>query len=366
MQSLQWIRNPAYDLVFIFGGALLTLLLPLIAMLNPEALVPLLFWGWLILFEGTHFWATFSRTYLDRAFYAQNRSVLLGSLLFFLFPALAVGLTTATHNPLYVGLYGFFIFSWSLYHNTRQHYGFVSIYNRKAGAEQSDRDVFRWAIYLATFGPMAHFFLSYKLKADFADAYSVVASPLILSMPAVVAAFSLLCFSWLGWKVYSERARGGPDNRLAYFYILTCALFYNTMFFIVAPQEPIFNSPANFGQTLMVIAIMNSLFHNIQYHAIVWHYSDKRYTPDSGTFFGVARLVNSKLWSYCLAAVGFSTFFTWIFWHRGEVGWFGLGRAQSLGNLAYIVYFGIVGHHFYLDQKIWRVGRSKELRQYLT
>ncbi len=33
--------------------------------------------------------------------------------------------------------------------------------------------------------------------------------------------------------------------------------------------------------------------------------------------------------------------------------------------MAYVLYFGIVGHHFYLDQKIWRPSLQKDLSQYL-
>ena len=48
------------------------------------------------------------------------------------------------------------------------------------------------------------------------------------------------------------------------------------MFFYIAPHDR-FVQDLGGGETLMLIAIMNSLFHNIQYHAIVWYYGQKRY-----------------------------------------------------------------------------------------
>ena len=36
----------------------------------------------------------------------------------------------------------------------------------------------------------------------------------------------------------------------------------------------------NGAQLLMLLAVMNSLFHNIQYHAIVWIYARRRYAEN--------------------------------------------------------------------------------------
>jgi hypothetical protein len=366
-----WINSKSYDLAFIFGGSIFTLMLPLLAAQSPLSLIPLFFWGWVFFFEGSHFWATYSRTFMDFKFMKENRGDLFFSLLFLVLPACMVGISSMTQNPLAMNLYGFFIFSWSLYHNTRQHYGFVSIYNRKANASQKTMELFRWGMYLTSYAPMAHFFLSYKLGADFPGFFGTLSSypwfnSIVLNLPMVLSGVSLLYFGYLTARILSQKPQSGSPISLLY--IFNCFIFYNVMFYLVAAKGPFFPGYENFGQKLMVVSIMNSLFHNIQYHAMVWFYSKKRYaeTPSEG-FFGWAKAVNSKFKTYALASLTFSVLFTMVFWLRAEIPFFGSGVSDGTwSKLAYAVYFGVVGHHFFLDQKIWRVSKAPELSQYLS
>src|SRR5262245_57482928 len=60
-----WIVSPRYDLAWFFGGALIS---AVVLGLYFGAGVPivLLFWIWLLAFDGPHIGAAFTRTYLDR------------------------------------------------------------------------------------------------------------------------------------------------------------------------------------------------------------------------------------------------------------------------------------------------------------
>ncbi|MFM8314472.1 MAG: hypothetical protein ACKOA8_09320, partial [Deltaproteobacteria bacterium] len=231
--------------------------------------------------------------------------------------------------------------------------------------------LFRWGMYLTTYAPMAHFFLSYKLGADFPGFFGVLSSnsffsSVVLNLPMVLSGVSLLYFGFLASRVLSGKPQSGSP--LSLLYIVNCFIFYNVMFHWVAAKGPFLPGYESFGQKLMVVSIMNSLFHNIQYHAMVWFYSKKRYAeaPSDG-FFGWAKAVNSKFLTYSLAALGFSTVFTLVFWLRAEIPFFNLGLSEGgWSKLAYILYFGVVGHHFYLDQKIWRVSKAPELSNYLS
>ncbi len=359
-----WIKNPNFDLAFIFGGAFFTLAMAFVSYLAP-ALIPLFFWIWVFGFEGSHFWATYSRTYFDTQFATENKTVLTWSLLFFALPLAAVALTLQTGNPFFQNGYGFFIFTWSLYHNTKQHFGFVQIYNKKVGAIEPTRETYRRLLYLVTYAPMSHFFLSYKLKGEMSAGYALVQNyGWLIPLPLALSAISLVGIGVVALRTFNgQNSKASP---VALAYIGVCWLFYNTMFFLVARLEPLALAPENFAQSLMVVSIMNSLFHNIQYHAIVWYYGQRRYQTEFGSgVFGLARRINSNFATYVLAALLFSTLFTLIFWARGEIrflnGSLGVG---TWGNLAYVLYFGIVGHHFFLDQKIWRTNRSPELNHY--
>ena len=90
-KSSPWIVNKGYDVAFIFGGAGASLLVPLLVMWRPEWLAAM-FWIWVILFDGTHLWASYSRTYADKDFWRSDRRLLAWSLLVFLAPLFAVGL----------------------------------------------------------------------------------------------------------------------------------------------------------------------------------------------------------------------------------------------------------------------------------
>ena len=152
---------------------------------------------------------------------------------------------------------------------------------------------------------------------------------------------------------------------MSLFYILTCLIFYSVMFYFVAPSDTLIQSP-NGTQVLMLVAIMNSLFHNIQYHAIVFYYGQRRYQAQESKF-GIANLINKGLLSYIAFALVLGFVFAYIVWNVGD--WpnvQGKWNQPSMQIWAYVLFFGIIGHHFYLDQKIWRPSQQKDLKEYLN
>jgi hypothetical protein len=364
-----WIQSARYDLAFVMGGALLTLMVPLAVSSSP-ALLPMILWGWFVFFEGSHFWATFSRTYIDADFRRQNPGFLSWSLVFFLFPVLMVVLDRQNPAVRYMDLYGFFIFIWSLYHNARQHFGFVSIYSKKSGSPNSIQDRYKFAIYAAVAAPQLFFLLNHKFQSAFQSfpkpglmdpslGFFLSEAPKIASCITLVYLISTLI---------KDRKLNRSSSNVPFLYCLVCLIFYSTMFYVIAPMEPFFSSAANGAQTYMVIAVMNSLFHNIQYHAIVWHYSKKRYGEGSvrSDDFGLAKWVGGNFRRYSMVALFFGAVFGAIVWNLGD--WpsvFGDYTQTGASTWAYCLFFGIIGHHFYLDQKIWRPSHQSDLNAYL-
>lgn len=365
-----WIRNPAYDLSLVMGGAILTLGIAGTVTIHP-ALLPIFFWIWVIGFEGSHFWATFSRTYIDRAFRQENSLVLNRSLIFFVLPIAAVIADKGLSTTLSTTIYGFFIFLWSLYHNARQHFGFVSIYVKKSGMEQSLSNRYRTLIYWAVGATQVYFALNFKTQVAFAgapkpDEISPLVGLVLAYGPMTVSVLAGLYLFNLATKTYASY---GKKALVPALYVATCLIFYSTMFYVIAPREPFFSAHANGAQLFMLIAIMNSLFHNIQYHAIVWHYANRRYTQEQQAkgVYGLAQWVNGRAATYILVALLLGAVFGAIVWNMGDwPSWTGNFVASPFNAIAYILYFGIVGHHFYLDQYIWRPSRQPELRQYLN
>lgn len=366
-----WIRDARYDLSLVMGGALLTLGVAAAAMIHP-VLLPIFFWIWIVGFEGSHFWATFSRTYIDKAFRRDNSAVLKRSLIFFALPVAAVLIDASRGGYAATTAYGAFIFLWSLYHNVRQHFGFVAIYVKKAGLDMGLAKQYRRLIYWAVGAAQIYFAMNLKLPAIYEfmpkmDAWPPIAATLLQTLPMLVSAAAALYLLRLAVRTFLSHGKAALVPAM---YVGTCLMFYSTMFYLIAPGEPFFPDPANGAQLFMLIAIMNSLFHNIQYHAIVWHYANRRYTNEatekSEGIYGLAQWVNGRALTYIGVALAVGAGFGWIVWSMGD--WpsvTGAFTPTGFHAVAYVLYFGIVGHHFYLDQYIWRPSKQPELRSYL-
>src|SRR4051812_37457063 len=124
-----WIVSPRFDLGWFFGGAALSLLM--LALYAAGVPVVVLFWTWLLAFDGPHIAAAFTRTYLDRAEWRQRGTLLRRSLLAFAvgpaFLLLAVAIASPQPFYLFLGLaalYGY-------HHVVRQHYGFLALYRAR-------------------------------------------------------------------------------------------------------------------------------------------------------------------------------------------------------------------------------------------
>ena len=80
--SARWIVNRRVDLTLVIGSALAGYAyLLLFTALHVK--ISLLWWFWSVGFDGTHIFATASRTYFDSEARARDRTLLYGSLLVF-------------------------------------------------------------------------------------------------------------------------------------------------------------------------------------------------------------------------------------------------------------------------------------------
>ena len=122
--SPRWIVSRSVDLSLVIGSVLAGYLyLGLYTALHVK--ITLLWWFWSVGFDGTHIFATASRTYFDKEARARNPKLLYGSLLVFF-----------SLGPLMVlagqkGLLALLVGVWAYYHVIRQHYGFLVLYKVK-------------------------------------------------------------------------------------------------------------------------------------------------------------------------------------------------------------------------------------------
>jgi hypothetical protein len=147
-----WIGGRGHDLAFFFGSALLAALVGAFALAVPGAVVPL-FVAFLVLVDGPHLAATWTRTYLDPGFRARRGRLLVTSLVWLLPGLAAWSLSRATGQRAPIDLFLLVAALWSFHHNVRQSYGVLAIYQHHARtappARRTDRLFLHGALWLA-------------------------------------------------------------------------------------------------------------------------------------------------------------------------------------------------------------------------
>ncbi len=362
----RWIVSAPYDLAWFFGGAALSLLVLGLYLAGAPILV--LWWAWILFFDGPHIAAAFTRTYLDRGEWKARRSALLSSLLAFAVGPFCLLLTLPFGSPdpflLFLALSAFY----GYYHVVRQHYGFLALY--KAVNPERDRTRFAldtWTLYLGCWAPYFYFLLSHPRARALlrlpVDAPSAVERFLVV---AVVSAWALAVCSLL---VRTALGRGlqARDPRSTYL-VMTLAL-YSLIYFGVARLEPAYAASNGPDQDFLLLSVLVTISHNVQYLALVWFHNKNRY--HGGGAFGAASWLNRTpalflagcgLFSvvvYAASACSTGVFPGCAILLETRVGPF------SANQLGLCLWWGLAINHYYLDQKIWRVGSDPDLRKNL-
>jgi hypothetical protein len=346
-----WIVSKRYDLAFIFGGALASLAVPFLVIWK-AALLPILFWTWLLLFDGTHLWAAYSRTYLDRQFWKTDGKLLLWSPAVILLPFTAIVLFFVTGSMRQIEIFLVLAQGWAYFHLVRQHYGFLSLYDRKAGADATTHKINKWTLYVALWSAYVYFLISHPINRKGSGLPELAVFNIVA---AIICAGSAVIF-----LIYHFRKRSHSPASL---FTAVCISLYAAIFFWIAPMEPFFTGARNIVQSFLLIAIMMTLFHNIQYHAIVWHYNRKKYRDPS---FGAATYFNKSFSVYAIAAILFAAMYVAAAWFSTEYpSLSGEFSEPAFVPIAFVLWWGVLFHHYYLDQKIWRVSKTKDLQQQL-
>ena len=87
----KWVFSKREDLIWVIFPTLVGFLIISLYYLmtgflkiSENITVLVLYLSWALLFDGTHAFATYTRTYLDKEFFSENKNLLLKSLLVFL------------------------------------------------------------------------------------------------------------------------------------------------------------------------------------------------------------------------------------------------------------------------------------------
>jgi hypothetical protein len=324
----RWIISARQDLTWIHGSVLAGLALlsffvwtrpvPTPASLGHPALLAVLAWG--VLFDGTHVLGTYARSYWAED--APSRASLPGA---WSWSLLLVGPLLAC----WPDAFPFFLlgaYLWAYYHLVRQHWGFVALYRRRAGAAAGPAWLDGALLWTAALYPYVRYALG--------PGYAASGLPVLLSQAegafvrdvadavALVLALGLSCV----WLLLAARGglRVGPQHLL----ILVVAGFHALVFALLA--DP------------LCITATLTIFHNLQYHRIVWHYEAGHGRQPLGSW---ARYLGAGV---LLGAC----------WYGTRVAGAVLAGPSLLGNVLLGLGWGVALHHYLVDGRIWRVRRS--------
>jgi len=355
--SAGFIGGPRFDLAFFFGSALIAAFVGAIALAIPAAIVPL-FVAFLVLVEGPHLVATFSRTYLDAGERARRGRMLALSLAW-VFPGIAAWLATrafGVRGPM--DLFLLVAALWSFHHAVRQSWGILAIYQHHArtapAARRTDRLFLHGSLWLAfglfSFGhPTNRAFLG--LPAELPPPLSFVPRVLLV----------LLLASAIAYGIFRRARFPGEDPRpLLYLFGPTLGLQLFALF-VVGAAEPLVPRPQDPEQAFLASGIVGGAVHGVNYLGIVAAASRRRYADKPGrtlaAIFGARPLLAYAVFvivslGYLALNVGRGVFPGTDLFPRGS----------SLADLFVVIYWSLFFHHYWIDQKIWHVGADPALR----
>ncbi|MES2643264.1 MAG: hypothetical protein V4850_27520 [Myxococcota bacterium] len=353
MSARPWIIDATQDRVFLFGGVAASAALTLAILVSGE-LAPW-WWVWVIALDGPHLFATLARTYLDPAEWQARGGLLRGSLLWFLAGPAFLGLAAISGSGLPVALFLTAASLWAWWHVLRQHLGFVGLYARVSGeTDAGDAAWDRAALYTGMLAPFVAFALGHPqarpmLGLTGTPTWEPVVAAILWGLTAAVS---------LGWglRVLSARRAGRASSgpKVAY---LALVLAWTAI--VLSP--PIANRLPIGGITIAVTA-----WHNVQYHALVWHYKRNRYRTEPAAH-GWAAVVGRSFLTYALVGIAFTLAYRLPNCGFGSppgcaTGTTPLFAGLSLPVIGETLFWGFALHHYFVDQYIWRPSRDTRLR----
>jgi hypothetical protein len=330
--SLRWLISAREDLVWFVGSVASSYLLFGLYVAGILPLFPMLL-TWAVLIDAPHVFGTYSRTYFDREERHVRGRLLWWSLLFF-----AVGpLMVVAHLAL---VFFFLAALWAYYHLVKQHYGFMVLYKKKNNdLAPVDNALDRLFILVAMTYPFVAF------VARDADAMARVPHQLAggigyLASALLVATISV-ALAWLARQL-QRAAQGQPLDVPKYLLLAAAIPMHWIVLLTPMPQKAI-----------AIVAIL-TVYHNLQYHRLIWFHNRKYAGRGARERHGAAELISRRLLYYVAFGVLFGL---WYQLPRRLVGE-AYGQQSLPTQLAASFFWGYAFIHYYLDSKIWRVRRD--------
>ncbi len=350
----RWVSGPWYDgFFFLFGATFLAALVGGVLVWEPRLLVPV--WlAWLCLVEGPHLVATWSRAYLDPVLRRQHGAVLYSSFLW-LVPGLfawAILHTSGLRAPFELFLGAAALWSW--HHTVRQDWGILAIYHRLDGTPSPWRRLDKLLLHAGLWLMLGLSLLWHPENRGVLGLpeAGAVESLVVLAGGVVVAAV------FVGYAVACVLRRR-QALRAPVVVLVSSAGKIAFSLFIIGAHEPLLPGATGPEQLFLAAGLVGGMVHGLQYLGLHAAVGKRRYALLGGSHVA-ARLGKAPLVAYGLMAV-VSLGYVALNVVRGvlpDVTWVSPGGAE----LALAFYWGLFFHHYWLDQKIWKVSGSPMLQ----
>jgi hypothetical protein len=257
------------------------------------------------------------------------------------------------------------VLSW--YHLARQHHGILVIYQAQTAIKAAgplisiqhrERRYLRawlWSIFLlSAFVIPAN---RERLGAAPVEAFWWDALALVL---ALFCAGVALNFLWLG----AQRLRNGEPLR-PWWFAFAVALCSGVALLWVGSLEPIQPGARGPEQMFMAVTLITGLVHGSQYLGIVFVTNARRATVEAAHGGCAARLARAPALAF-LVLLAVSAIYVALYGATGALPGLDWPRADSApAQFALALYWGLFFQHYYVDSKIWRVGKNAALRMEL-
>ena len=346
-----WIISRKDDLLWFIGSVIASyaFLAANLWLVRVGLPVMIITWIWALGFDGPHVFGTISRTYADNEERRKRARLLYGTLsLFLLGPALVL-LDSAARTSIFGPAFFLFASIWAYYHLVKQHYGFMILYKKKnQDLAEIDNLVDRGFLLLAFTYPFIRFLTHSYAAKDRLDLLGVAAGgeSVWWIETLVFSAFVVSLLLFVGRQAQRLFQRQ-PINIPKVLLLAACLPMH---WIVLRLLEPI---PAERGAALAAVATL-TIYHNLQYHRIIWFHNRNKYAREGAPNYGAASVISKNVWSYIVFALLFGAAY--------HIPHYTIVKPDSFW-MAFI--WGGAFTHYYLDSKIWRVRRDKQLNENL-
>jgi hypothetical protein len=223
-----------------------------------------------------------------------------------------------------------------------------------------DRRVDSLTLYVGILAPFVAFALTHPVARRMIGLGAEPGAEVLVARAAWVAALAVVA---LFAARQLQRWRAGLGVNTPKVLLLAAALGLSGLLFLPAVAS---------RMEFLMVAVVVTAFHNVQYHGIVWFYHRNRYHGPGvdRSAFGLAPRISKHFLIYAACGVAFTLLYRALgcgFGVHPGCGTFDakvmLGPNLSLRDLAAGFIWGVALHHYYLDQKIWRVSRDTGLHR---